>query len=152
MWLATSLWQLGFLLSTELWFYVPLDTKKVISESFPRPANLLAWYGKKTKPNPTKSTHSPIEQNALQHKINTKKLKPGLVAFYYTRSENGAGLFSKEKSKRYVREEISKEKWRKKKWGNIRCKQANDIYSIKIKMESRAHYVPSTHWALSSFN
>jgi len=30
---------------TELWFYVPLDTKQVISETFPR-ANLLAWCGK----------------------------------------------------------------------------------------------------------
>ena len=28
---------------------------------------------------------------------NTKKLKPSLVAFYDTRPENGAGLFSKEK-------------------------------------------------------
>ena len=26
-------------------FYVPLDTKQVISETFPR-ANLLDWYGK----------------------------------------------------------------------------------------------------------
>jgi len=31
-------------------FYVPLDTKQVISETF-FPANLLAWYWKKTKPN-----------------------------------------------------------------------------------------------------
>jgi len=29
----------------ELWFYVPLDTKQVISETFLH-ANLLAWYGK----------------------------------------------------------------------------------------------------------
>jgi len=42
--------------------------------------------------------HSPIKRTALQHKINTKKLKPGLVAFYGTRSGNGAGLFSKEKT------------------------------------------------------
>jgi len=33
----------------------------------------------KTKPNTIK-THSPIKINVLQHKINTKKLKPGLVA------------------------------------------------------------------------
>ena len=32
-----------------------------------------------------------------KHKINTKKLKPGLVAFYDIRRGNGAGLFSKEK-------------------------------------------------------
>jgi len=37
----------------ELWFYVPLDTKQVISETFLQ-ANLLAWYGK-TKPNTTKA-------------------------------------------------------------------------------------------------
>ena len=33
-------------IETELWFYVPLDTKQVISETFPQ-VNLLAWYGKK---------------------------------------------------------------------------------------------------------
>jgi len=44
-----------------------------------------------------KSTHSPINRNVLQHKINTKKLKPGLVAFYDIRPGNGTGLFSKEK-------------------------------------------------------
>jgi len=38
---------------TELRFYVPLDTERVISETFPR-ANLLAWYGK-TKRNTTKA-------------------------------------------------------------------------------------------------
>jgi len=35
----------------------------------------------KTKPN-NKSTHSPIKRYVLQHKINTQKTKPGLVAFY----------------------------------------------------------------------
>jgi len=35
-------------------------------------ANLLIWYGK-TKPNTTK---------ARIHQYNTKKIKPGLVAFY----------------------------------------------------------------------
>jgi len=48
-------------------------------------ANLLAWYGK-TKPN-NKSTHSPIKR------INTKKLKPGLVASYDIQHGNGQGLF-----------------------------------------------------------
>jgi len=51
----------------------------------------------KTKPNTTKSMHSPIKTNALQHKINTKKLKPGLVAFYDIRPGNAAGLFSEDK-------------------------------------------------------
>jgi len=49
--------------------------------------NLLAWYGK-TKPN-TKSTHSPIKRNVLQH----KKLKPGLVASYDIWPGNEGGLF-----------------------------------------------------------
>jgi len=42
----------------------------------------------------------------LQHKISTKKLKKGLVAFYDIQPGNGAALFSKEN----IREEISKEK------------------------------------------
>jgi len=33
--------------------------------------------------------------NQQKHKINTKKLKSGLVAFYDIRPGNGAGLFSK---------------------------------------------------------
>jgi len=53
--------------------------------------------------------HSPIERNVMQHKINTKKLKPGLVAFYDIRPGNGAGLFSKDKISKGLREEISEE-------------------------------------------
>jgi len=41
--------------------------------------------------------HAFTIRNVLQHKINTKKLKPGLVAFYDIWPGNGAGLFSKEK-------------------------------------------------------
>jgi len=40
-----------------------------------------------------KSTHLPIQRNVPQRKINTKKLKPGLVASYDMRSANGVGLF-----------------------------------------------------------
>jgi len=40
-----------------------------------------------------KNTHSPIKTNALQHKIYTNKLKPGLVASYNIRPGNGEGLF-----------------------------------------------------------
>jgi len=54
-------------------------------------ANLLAWYGK-TKPN-NKSTHSPIKRNVRQNKINTKKLKPGIVSSYDTRPANRKGVF-----------------------------------------------------------
>ena len=39
----------------------------------------------KTKPNTTKSHNRQSEKNVLQHKLNTKKLKPGFVAFYDTR-------------------------------------------------------------------
>jgi len=34
---------------------------------------------RKNKTQHNRSTHSPIKRNVLQHKINTKKLKPGLV-------------------------------------------------------------------------
>ena len=55
-------------------------------------ANPLAWYGKnKTWHN--KSRHSPIKINVIQHKIDTKKLKPSLVASYDIRPGNGVGLF-----------------------------------------------------------
>jgi len=37
--------------------------------------------------------HSPMERNVLQHKINTKKLKPWLVASYGIWPGNGEGLF-----------------------------------------------------------
>jgi len=46
-------------------------------------ANLLAWCGK-TKPNPTKVTHSPIKTNVLQHKINTQKTKARFLVTYTT--------------------------------------------------------------------
>jgi len=57
-------------------------------------ASLLAWYGK-TKPNATKALGlvSPIKRNVLQHKINTKKLKPGLVTSYDVWPGNGEELF-----------------------------------------------------------
>jgi len=41
-----------------------------------------------------------MERNVLEHKFNTKKLKPGLVVFYDIQPGNGAGLFSKEKISR----------------------------------------------------
>jgi len=44
------------------------------------------------KPNTIK-TDSPIKRNMQQHKINTKKLKPGLVASYDIRPGNEKGLF-----------------------------------------------------------
>jgi len=47
----------------------------------------------------------------LQQKINTKKLKPGLVTFYDTRPGNGASLFI---LKRKDKQERSKEKLKKK--------------------------------------
>ena len=38
-----------------------------------------------------------FKTNLLQHKINTKNLKPGLVALYDIRSGNAAGIFTMEK-------------------------------------------------------
>jgi len=79
----------------ELWFYIPLDTKAVISETFPQ-ANLLAWYERKL--NLTQQMHAFTNQKKCTTTQNEhKKLKPSLVAFYDIRPGNGAGLFSKEK-------------------------------------------------------
>jgi len=44
---------------------------------------------------PTNSVKALKAIKALQRKINTKKLKPGLVDFYNFRPGNGAGLFNK---------------------------------------------------------
>jgi len=56
-----------------------------------------------------------MERNVLQHKFNTKKLKPGLVVFYDIQPGNGTGLFSKEKISRPKGEgSLSKEKVKKK--------------------------------------
>jgi len=53
-----------------------------------------SWLGmKKTKPNTTKAS---IHQSKELY-YNTKKLMPGLVAFYDIQPGNAAGLFSKEK-------------------------------------------------------
>jgi len=69
----------------------PTRHKTDISETFPQ-ANLLAWGGKKTKPN---TTTAHIHQSKEMY-TNTKKLKPGSVAFYDIQPVNRAGLFSKE--------------------------------------------------------
>ena len=71
---------------TELCVLRPLDTKQVISETFPQ-ANLgLVW----KKLNLTQQMHAFTNQrNVLQH----KKRKPGLVTFYDIQPGNGAGLF-----------------------------------------------------------
>ena len=45
------------------------------------------------KLNLTQQKHTFTKQNVLQHKINTKKLKPGLVASYDIQPGNGEGLF-----------------------------------------------------------
>jgi len=81
--------------------------------------------------------HSPIKSNVLQHKINTKKLKPSSVAFYDIWPGNGAGLFSKEKTSTGG----DKEKEKKDKWRTIRYKQGNNVYiAPKSKIESRVPY------------
>jgi len=72
-----------------------LDTKQVISETFPQ-ANLIVWYGKKL--NLSQHKHAFANQKKYTTTRNKqKKLKPGLVAFYDVPPGNGAGLFSKEK-------------------------------------------------------
>jgi len=74
----------------ELWFYVPLDTTWVTSETVPQAnqKNLKLTQQKDAFTNQKKC-------NTTQNKH--EKLKPGLVAFYDIRPGNGApGLFSRE--------------------------------------------------------
>jgi len=52
-------------------------------ETFPDP---ISWLGME-KLNLTQKHTSPIKRNVLQHKINTKKLNPGLVTSYDIRPE-----------------------------------------------------------------
>jgi len=53
----------------------------------------ISWLGMEKKQNLTQQKHTFTNQNVQQHKINTKKLKPGLVASYDIRPGNGEGLF-----------------------------------------------------------
>jgi len=84
----------------------------------------LVW----KKLNLTRQKHAFTNQKKCRSTQNThKKLKPDLVAFYETE-----WVYSQKKI--LVREEISKEKMKKKdKQGSIRYKQANNIYSTEIK-------------------
>ena len=77
----------------EFGFYVPSDTKYVISQTF-FPANLLvSWLTtEKTKSN-TIAANMHAQQNISQQK---PKLKLGLVASYDIQPGNGTGLFWKE--------------------------------------------------------
>jgi len=75
---------------TELWFFVPLDTKYVISETLPKP---ISWLGVE-KLNLTQQKHTFTNQKkctTTQNKHN--KLKPGLDASYDIRPGKGEGLF-----------------------------------------------------------
>jgi len=77
---------------TELRFYVTLDTKYAISDTF-FPANLLAST-EETKPNTTKANiHTKHKNTTTQNQ--RKKLKPALVAWYTTSGrETGSRLQS----------------------------------------------------------
>ena len=93
------------------------------------------------KLNPTQQKHKFTNEKkctVLKHKINTKKLKQGLVAFYNIWPRNTAGLFSTEKKGGKVRKEISVE-------AHDTNKQTIYI-APKLKIESMAHYVPEPAW------
>jgi len=65
---------------TQLWFYVPLDTQQVISETFPKP---ISWLGME-KLNLTQQKHTFTNQKkCTKTQKKYKKLKP----------RNGQGLF-----------------------------------------------------------
>jgi len=66
-----------------------------------------------------------------------------VVAFYDIWPGNGVGLFSKETmSKGGDKQGKSEEK--KDKWGSIRYKQANSIYSAEIKKGIKGALLPET--------
>ena len=74
----------------ELRFYVSLDTKQVILETFPKP---ISWHGME-KLNPTQQKHTFTNQKTCtttQHKHET--LEPRLVASYDIWPGKGEGLF-----------------------------------------------------------
>ena len=74
----------------KLRFYVPLNTKYVISEMFPSP---ISWLGIE-KQNLTQQKHALTNQNKCTTTQNKhKKLKPGLVASYNIWPGNAEGLF-----------------------------------------------------------
>jgi len=106
---------------------------------FPQ-ANLLAWCGKKTKTNTTKACIIVIRRNVLQHKINTKKLKPGLVALYNILPGNRAYLLSILEGKDI--------QWRRKVRKSEEKRKRGEAYDTSeniapnSKIESKAHYVP----------
>jgi len=53
----------------------------------------ISWLGMKELNVNTTKAHIHHQKNVLQHKINTKKLKPGIVASYDVQPGNGEGLF-----------------------------------------------------------
>jgi len=70
-----------------------MDTKQVISETFPGP---VSWLGME-KQNLTQQKKAFTSQNKCTtthtHTHKQKKLKPGIVASYDIRPGNGEGLF-----------------------------------------------------------
>jgi len=95
----------------------------------------------KTKPNTTKAFDN--QKKNTTTKINTKKLKPGLVAFYNIWPGNEAGLFSKEKISNGADKSGKGEE--KRISGEAYDINKQTIYiapKAKSKTESREHYVP----------
>jgi len=85
------LWWCGGDWLIELRFYIPLDTKPVISETF-FPASQLDHSTVETKPKTTKQTCSSVAKDAMiQYKH--KQLKRGLVILYSVWPRNRMALF-----------------------------------------------------------
>jgi len=83
-------WRLFNASLTEFWFYVPLDRKYVISETFPKTISQIGT----EKLNPTQQKHTFTNQKKYITTQNKHiKLKPGLVASYDIRPENRDSLF-----------------------------------------------------------
>jgi len=94
----------------------------------------LPRYGKKL--NLTQQKHAFTNQKKCTRTHN--KLKPGLVVFRDIRPGNAAGLFSKEK----IREEISKEKVKKKGPVGRHTIQTSKQYSAEIENQIKGALSP----------
>jgi len=101
----------------------------------------------KTKHNTTKA-HIRQSKNTAQHKINTKKLKPGLVSFYDIRRRYGAGLFSKEKiSKGGDKQGKSEENWISGEAYDINKQTIYSFIRFILLQQSATTSSSNSHWA-----
>jgi len=102
-------WSLDWLIDWLVGFTSHSIQSRSLRRRFPQ-ANLLAWYGKQTKPDTTKARIHESKETCCNR---SKKLKPRLVAIYDIRPGNGAGLLYSERkniSKGRDKEKVKKKR------------------------------------------